>query len=200
MADREFLGSDRSWLAALERVATAAEGRPRLAIQLRVKELRGPGRTRLLRQGLEAACGAGVPVLLNGSLPEALDLGFDGVHWPEADVPASPPSPTPVSFWRVAAAHSLEAVHRAHTAGAHLAVFGPVYDPGSKPGRGVGLGALERIAERSPLPILAIGGIRAERVGDCLAAGSAGVAVVSAVFAAARPAAAIDALVAAFPA
>jgi thiamine-phosphate pyrophosphorylase len=211
VADHGYCGSDEAWLEALERVAAAivvepeadggettakesaeetagAAGRragrlPGILIQLRAKELGGQPREHLVSAGLVRARAAGVPVLLNGTEAEARRLGFDGVHWPESSIPRGQPSPETTPFVRSAAVHSAAAVGRAEAAGADLVVFGPVFTSGTK--AGVGTAALAEVVRRSNLPVLAIGGIEAARVAACLAAGAAGVAVVSAVFAAA---------------
>jgi thiamine-phosphate pyrophosphorylase len=213
VADRGFFGGDEAWLEALDRVAAAimvvsdakaAEtmaakngvhpaadgvsptGRwPGILIQLRVKELAVQSREQLVSAGLVRARAAGVPVLLNGTEAEARRLGFDGVHWPEISIPArrGPPAAAAARLVRSAAVHSAVAVGRAEAAGADLVVFGPVFTSGTK--AGVGTAALAEVVRRSNLPVLAIGGIDAARVAACLAAGAAGVAVVSAVFAAA---------------
>ena len=69
---------------------------------------------------------------------------------------------------------------------------GPVYGTRSKanPAPVMGLDVLARIARNSPKPVIAIGGISAARIGETLAAGAWGVAVLSDVAAAANPEAA----------
>ncbi|MCA1711824.1 MAG: thiamine phosphate synthase [Actinobacteria bacterium] len=61
--------------------------------------------------------------------------------------------------------------------------------------RPIGLEGLARVAAATPLPVVAIGGITADRVRAVLEAGASGVAVVSAVGAAPDPVAATCALV-----
>jgi thiamine-phosphate pyrophosphorylase len=51
-----------------------------------------------------------------------------------------------------------------------------------------GLAALEAVARAVDRPVLAVGGLTPERVSEVLAAGAAGVAVIGAIYAAARPA------------
>ena len=221
VADRGFFGGDEAWLEALERIATAivvvssakdaetiaAEGPgdapgnaaqrlgrlPGILIQLRTKELTGQRREQLMTAGLARARAAGVPVFLNGPEAEARRLGFDGVHWPESSIPRGRTSSGDGTFVRSAAVHSAAAVGRAEAAGADLAVFGPVFTSGPK--LGVGTGALAAVVRQTSLPVLAIGGVDATRVAACLGVGAAGVAVVSAVFAAgADPGTALRAL------
>jgi thiamine-phosphate diphosphorylase len=87
--------------------------------------------------------------------------------------------------------HSVEAAVRAEAAGAELLVAGTIFDAGSKPVAGEGIEKLRQIATSTALPVLAIGGIRPDRVAACIEAGAAGVAVVTSVLRAPDMAAAI---------
>lgn len=118
--------------------------------------------------------------LLNGSTPEAMTAGYRGAHWPEAATPAEP-DPQADRLIVGASIHSPAALHRAEAAGARFVLFGPVFDPGSKPVGGVGLGSLRGVASGARVPVVAIGGIAPTDVGPCLRAGAVGVAVVTGV-------------------
>lgn len=73
------------------------------------------------------------------------------------------------------------------SAGADFIVVGTLYESSSHPGRpGTGPGGLTAIAGKG-LPVIGIGGITAERVASVLGAGAHGVAVISAIWEAARP-------------
>ena len=76
---------------------------------------------------------------------------------------------------------------------------GPHSRRASKPGYGpaVGRQGFAEIAAAAAVPMLAIGGIDSARVGDLVAAGAAGVAVMGGVMRAADPAQEVRALVAA---
>jgi len=78
------------------------------------------------------------------------------------------------------------------------ALAGPAFETASKPGYGpeIGRKGLIEIARAAPVPVLAIGGINAARVGELIAAGAAGVAVMGAVMRAADPAREVRALIA----
>ena len=182
VADRDYVGDDERWLALLGEVAAAAVGRP-VAIQVRAKSA-----SRVDFAALAARARDVVPrnvlLLLNGDTALAERLGYAGVHWPEADIPATRP-PHPIAF-RSAAAHSLDAARRARAAGADVAVFGAVNAPGSHPGEGMGLDALREVTQDAGLPVIAIGGIQPEHVADCIEAGAVGVAVVSGILGAAN--------------
>ena len=66
---------------------------------------------------------------------------------------------------------------------------GPIYGTRSKanPAADMGLDTLARICRDSPVPVVAIGSITAERIAEVIAAGAYGVAVLSAVVAADDP-------------
>ena len=86
--------------------------------------------------------------------------------------------------------HSLEAAHRAEAEGAGYLIAGPIYETPSHPGRTpAGLRLIEDVTAAVAIPVLAIGGITAERVAPVLRAGPdvIGVAVISAVLAAPSP-------------
>ena len=77
-----------------------------------------------------------------------------------------------------------EAVHVWETGIDYLGV-GPIYGTKSKanPAPEMGLATLARICAASPIPVIAIGSITAERIGEVIAAGAYGVAVLSAIVA-----------------
>jgi thiamine-phosphate diphosphorylase len=85
---------------------------------------------------------------------------------------------------------ALESVQAAAD-GADFVLAGTVYASASHPGRSpAGLELLRSCAERAPVPIIAIGGVTAERVAEVASAGAHGVAVLGGVWHAADPAAA----------
>ena len=89
-----------------------------------------------------------------------------------------------------ASVHSEREAREAVADGADFVVFGPIYDTPSKRryGRPQGLAALGRVAANVDRPVIGIGGITPERVRDVVAQGAAGVAVISAILGAERPA------------
>jgi thiamine-phosphate diphosphorylase len=196
VADLAYLGDDEArWLRALRDVSAAAVGAP-VGVQVRAKERSGVDRLRLAALARDAVSGE-VPLFLNGDAVAAVALGYDGVHWPEAEVPSESAVAGASLRWRSAAAHSVAAQRAAEAAGCDVTVAGAVFDPGSKPGHGAGLEMLTRLVEASSIPVIAIGGITPERVSACLDAGASGVAVVSGVLGVDAPGAAIEAYAAA---
>ena len=73
-------------------------------------------------------------------------------------------------------------------------VFGPVYETASKLryGNPLGLQTLAETCGSVDIPVFAIGGITPTRSVECIEAGATGVALISAILAAADPAAEVD--------
>jgi len=188
IADLDFAGGVREFRRGVDVVAEAARRHPfRLAIQIRAHSASAFELAALARSSRQAI-GDEALLVLNGPDPLALELGFDGVHWPEAQIP-DPRTQVHSLKLRTAAAHSVAAARRAHRAGATAAVFGPVFAPSWKQTQPVGLAALRECTAASPLPVYALGGIGPTDVSACAAAGAHGVAVLSGIAGSPGPAA-----------
>ncbi len=141
-----------------------------------------------------------VRLYLNDRADLALSLGLDGCHLRTSSLPLGRQHPLlrdRLDFG--VSTHSPAEVQAAEQAGASFVVFGPVYATASKAGYGapLGLRALEDVAARTQVPILALGGITPQRAGECLAAGAHGVAAIGAIWNAERPDEALQAFAAA---
>lgn len=194
VADLDYVGDAKRWLAALAALDAVAKRQP-LAIQIRAKQRNQAQLAAAARQARRVVAHA--PLVLNGPPALAKALGYDGVHWPEADIPTGPdaassPAGTDAGALelRTAAVHAAAAVAGAEAAGANGLVFAPVFRPAWKPAEAAGLDALRQAVGAASQPVVALGGITPARVGACLAAGAHGVAVLSGVMGAADPAAA----------
>lgn len=113
----------------------------------------------------------------------------DGVHLPrDADVAAVRQRLGPKALIG-SSAHDGQEAAAAAADGADYVTLSPIFPSSSKPGYGpaLGLDALARVAAAVSLPVVALGGVTAARASDCLAAGAAGVAVMSPVMAAEDP-------------
>jgi len=135
---------------------------------------------------LARGAGLAVPVLVNGSFAVAARFGF-GIHLPEA-------GPAVAEARRAAGEGTLvgRSVHSPAAArgagGADYLLVGNVFPTGSKPGQPpLGLDGLNAIANATPIPVLAVGGIDETNAGDVLAAGAHGIAVVAAIAGSADP-------------
>ncbi|HKC33861.1 MAG TPA: thiamine phosphate synthase, partial [Xanthobacteraceae bacterium] len=126
---------------------------------------------------------------IGGDLDLAVELAADSVHLGAgASVAAARRKLGPSALIGISA-HGEADIAAAQAAGADYATLSPIYPTQSKPGYGPALGvAAITQAARSPLPVLALGGVTAERAPACMRAGAAGIAVMGEVMrAAARP-------------
>ena len=140
---------------------------------------------------------AGVTCLVNDRVDVALAIGADGTHLGGHDLPLAVAR-------RVAGPHHLlggtardpERARHLVAEGADYLGVGPAWPTTTKTGLPDALGpaGVQAVATAVAVPVIAIGGVTAERVPALLAAGAAGVAVVGAVTSAADPAAATRAL------
>ena len=161
------------------------------AVQLRAKDLEVRPLLALAGALRESTRRHGARLLINDRADVALAAGADGVQRTHLSLPVDAlRAITPAGFLIGASAHSTPEAREAVEQGADFVVFGPVYDTPSKRRYGPpqGLAALEAVTHAVARPVLAVGGLTPERVSEVLAAGAAGVAVIGAIYAAARPA------------
>jgi thiamine-phosphate pyrophosphorylase len=125
-----------------------------------------------------AASGSSLTVLVSDRLDVALAAGAHGVHLPSSGLPvARARAIAPPGFIVGRSAHSASEVEAA--AGADFVLFGTVFETPSKPGVGAqGLPALAAAVQQFRGPVLAIGGVSADRVAAVLDAGAAGFAAI----------------------
>jgi thiamine-phosphate pyrophosphorylase len=94
--------------------------------------------------------------------------------------------------------HDVEKAHQAQRDGAEFVIAGTMYkSPSKTDAKPVGPGLISDITKDASLPVLAIGGVTADKVEELVKAGAAGVAVISAISRAEDPKAAAEALTAA---
>ncbi len=199
---RLYLVTDRWGTAGrpLRAVVEACLGAGLRAVQLREKDLAAGDLLRLAGElrGLTARHGA--RLLINDRVDVALAVGADGVHLPGSGLPPAAARALVGPHRLIGlSTHSPDEAEGAAAAGADFVVFGPVHDTPSKRayGRPQGLAALAAACRRSPVPVLAIGGVTAARVPELRDAGAAGVAVIRALLEADDPPAATKGLLAA---
>ena len=187
VADRAIFDEDEAYFSALRHLAPIVGENPGVVVQVRAKGIDPSLRFSFVARASETLGGEIAGAFLNAATGDALRCGFGGVHWPEAEIPVEPYRALPTG----ASVHSLRALRQAEAAGVNFAVFGPVFDAGSKPVKGVGLSALRALASAATVPLLAIGGVTPERVEACLLAGASGVAAVTGILRTRDPAAAV---------
>lgn len=155
----------------------------------------------LARRIVDLCARHGATCLVNDRLHVALATGADGGHVGALDLPVAVArrvlGPEAVLG---ATARTPEQARAAVAAGASYLGVGPAYATATKDGlpAPIGPAGVAAVAAAVPgTPVIAIGGVTAERVPELLAAGAYGVAVVGAVGAAADPARAAAKLLAA---
>ena len=154
------------------------------AIQLRDKWLSGQELLAAATAVREVTHDAGALFIVNDRLDVALAAGADGVHLGENDLPIDHARKiTPPGFIIGASVGSVATAVSAEVAGADYVALSPTFSTASKAdaGPGHGLALLSAIRSAISHPLLAIGGINPGNVGDVIAAGADGVAVISAV-------------------
>jgi thiamine-phosphate pyrophosphorylase len=136
-------------------------------------------------------------LLINDRVDIALAAAADGVHLPGTSfTPAVARQLLGLDALIGASAHSLSEARAAADSGADFLVFGPVFDTPSKRSFGppLGLAALAEVTRAVSVPVLAIGGINAERCRSVRQCGAHGVALIREILEAVDPRAAARAV------
>jgi thiamine-phosphate pyrophosphorylase len=161
-------------------------------VQLREKEW-PPGRLWPLAERVRGRCrAAGVTFIVNDRVDLALAVDADGVHLGQEDLPADRAR----SLLRPGmilglSTHSVAQARAARANGADYIAVGSMFPTPTKPDFDlVGPDLIQKIRREIPLPLIGIGGITHDNVAEVIRAGADGVAVISAVCAAADPEAA----------
>lgn len=185
----------------LEAVVAAAVDGGATLVQLRDKTADTGALIATAARLLDVLRPRGVPLVINDRVDVALAVGADGVHVGQSDMPAA-------TVRRLLGEHAivgLSVTREAELAAVDPAVVdylgvGPVFATATKADAAAPLddAAIRRIVAASRLPTVGIGGIHAGNAGRPRALGLDGIAVVSAVCAAADPGAAARSLRAAF--
>lgn len=175
-------------LAALVLECVAA-GLP--AVQVREKDLSAAELAALCRRLRGPTRERGALLIVNDRADVALAVGADAVQRTYSSLSvAEIRSVIEKRLSICASVHSRDDALSAEAEGADWIVFGPVYDTASKRryGSPQGLAKLEAVTRAVRIPVIAIGGITPERVGEVRAAGAHGLAAISAILAADSPA------------
>lgn len=170
-----------------DRLAGLVEGACRAGcrwVQLRLRAATGAHLSWLARRLrlITRACSA--TLIVHDRADVALACDADGLHLPAAGM-------TPAAARRLIGSnrllgrsvHGIEEIRRLKDEPIDYFQFGPVYDTPSKRRYGApqGISRLaDAVAAAGGIPVVAVGGIDSSRVGETLAAGAAGVAVIRA--------------------
>jgi thiamine-phosphate diphosphorylase len=162
--------------------AAAAARRGVDVVQIRERDLSDDALMRLVRGVIDVVSGTRARVIVSDRADIALAARADGVHLPADAVAASRIRAfVPAHFLIGRSVHTLDEIDRAAAdGGCNYLLFGTVFRSSGKPaGHTVaGIDALRDACARSPLPVIAIGGITDARATEVAAAGAAGLAAV----------------------
>jgi thiamine-phosphate pyrophosphorylase len=149
----------------------------------------------LAREVLAICRPHGVRVAVNDRLDVALAAGADGIQLGGRSLPVAVARSLAGALLIGASVHDRAAAIQAIADGADWVTFGHIFATASHPGEAPrGIDALARLVRAVHRPVIAIGGIGVEQVGPVMAAGAAGIAVISAITGAPDPAQATAAL------
>ena len=166
-----------------EQIEKALQGGIR-AFQLREKDL---SPKELLAQAIEikpVIKKYGAKLFINDRADIAEIAGADGVHLTEASVPAGVIKDKFPNLIVGVSTHAKEGALLAEAEGADFITFSPIYETPSKVHYGLpqGLTKLGQVVKAVQLPVLALGGIKLNRVPEVLDQGAYGVALISGIW------------------
>ena len=167
-------------------------------LSVREKDLPPDEQILLARSLLPLAHANGAKLMLHGEAQLAKDAGADGVHLPSGSDLAAARALIGRDKLLGVSIHTVTEAEAIDPSYVDYVLAGPAFETASKPGYGpeIGRKGLADIARAARLPVLAIGGINAARVGELIAAGAAGVAVMGGVMRTNDPAREVAALIA----
>ncbi len=167
-------------------------------VLVREKDLPRDELAALVAQLVDRARSYDAAVSVSTDAAVAAECGAYGVHLPRGCSVAQTRTIVGAALRIGVSAHSLDEARQAAASGADYITLSPIFLTESKPGYGpaLGLAELQRIAAVVPIPVVALGGITAERAGACLKHGATGAAVMGSIMRAARPGLVVRELVA----
>lgn len=162
--------------------------------QLRAKQLPTASFCRLAHEVRALCTDAKIPLCINDRMDIALAVAADVIHLGQSDLPLA----DAVRVRKIAgvpglaiaiSTHDLDEARAAVAGGADHIGFGPIFPTQSKADAdpAVGLKALAEMSRHIAIPIVAIGGITLENVGQVAQAGASAGAVIAAVDSAPDP-------------
>jgi thiamine-phosphate diphosphorylase len=180
VTDRHLAGGEDALVHAVRQAVAGGVN----VVQLREKDLAAAALSSLAVRIREAIAGR-AKLVVNGNIDVAEATQAEGVHLSEI-APELTSRPNMPFLGR--SVHSLEAATRAEAEGADYVVFGPVFKTAGHPNVApAGVEALAEVVRAVRVPVIAIGGISAGRVGDVMNAGASGIAVIGAILGSPAP-------------
>lgn len=178
IVDYGFCGSEERFLSVLKELSSY-DIRDEYELQIRIKEESPKITKELSLRAIQAVRGR-VPLILNADPNLAVELGYEGVHFPEdryGEVEKFVSRNLEVSV----ACHSVDSVRRINELPITKILYSPVFKPSWKSVSSDthGIGGLKRAIANSNIPVYALGGVSIDRVTSCMRAGVEGIAVIS---------------------
>ncbi len=124
---------------------------------------------------------AGIPLIINDHPQIAADIGADGVHVGQDDLPVAEARKL-LGPGRIVgkSTHSLEQARAAFAEKPDYIGFGPLFATATKPDYiPIGLAQIARVRQEATVPFFCIGGIKRDNVDTVIAHGAVGVVAVS---------------------
>lgn len=183
---RVYLITQRSYFAESEFLPSlelALRGGVR-ALQLREKDLGSRELFALARKVQSLTSKYDAKLFINDRADIAHMAGAAGVHLAESSVPVEDVRKHFSNLLIGVSTHSIESAHQAESGGADFITFSPIFETPSKKefGPPQGLGRLREVCREIRIPVLALGGIRKDRVTPVLDQGAFGVALISGIW------------------
>ena len=166
----------------VEAASKAVRGGAKI-IQLRDKH-HGKGELLVMAQELkDLCCKSNTLFIINDHLDIALAADADGLHIGHTDLPLSVVrKELPVDSIVGCSARTLAQARKAEAKGADYVAVGSIFpSPTKKDATAIGLEQLRPIRQAISIPLVAVGGINRDNIGEVIAAGADAAAVISAV-------------------
>jgi thiamine-phosphate pyrophosphorylase len=151
-------------------------------VQLREKDMPAGPLLDLARR-LRHITASRARLFVNDRVDVALASGADGVHLGESSIPVEVARSLVGDALLIGrSVHAVESAIDASRAGADMVVFGTVFATASHPNqRPSGVAPLAELSRHDTAPVLGIGGITIDNVGEVVKAGASGAAVITAI-------------------
>lgn len=191
--------TDRSWLygrSFKEVLQEALSAGGITCVQLREKHAVPEEKDALAREAQTLCAQADIPFLIDDDVELALRIGADGVHIGQEDIPCAEARRALGDQAIIGVtAKTLEQARKAEAEGADYLGVGAVFPTSTKQDTWtIDHEVLRQICAAVSIPVVAIGGITADNACELAGTGIAGIAVVSAIFAQADLAGAVERL------
>jgi thiamine-phosphate pyrophosphorylase len=152
-------------------------------VQVRERDLDAAVLSSFVASVLDLTRGSASRVVVNDRLDVALACGAHGVHLRGDSVPVDAVRRlAPRPFLVGSSVHSTDEIvsDSANTNAADYLIAGTVFPSASKPGAAahLGLAGLRALVRATSVPVLAIGGVTLDRVGEVAQSGAAGIAAI----------------------